>query len=479
MTGKSKLWMIAALLFFAAGLLYVGHRVPTFATMDGAENETSTGSMPSGIFGTIDEKQTLYFAYSDESLTAYIEGASAAYGEHHNVRVIPQLIAEGDFVEAIHEATMQTNEVPDLYLLNHDSLEKAYLAGLAAPIHDSTKIVTGAYFPQTALSAVTYQDKLLAYPFSYETSILLYNKTYLREWALQQAHTEAALSSSGEEGSEEAMSLDEEAVQSRADEILAQALPTTVNDILNIANTFDVPQLVDGVFLWDVSDIFYNYWFVGSYMQLGGEDGDDRTVVNINNPEAIASLEVYQSLNQFFSIASDTVSYDSILNDFLAGKSVFTIVTTDAVQRLANASANGEFPYEYGFSRIPNVSDLLQSRSMSVTQGIVVNGYSTHKEEANQFAAFLATEYAQNMYEKTGMMSAALMTATASSDLSIFLAEYESGIPLPKMMEASNYWLRLELLFSKVWNGGNVPQLVEELSDQILLQLSDSVTSMR
>lgn len=36
------------------------------------------------------------------------------------------------------------------------------------------------------LAAATYKDKLLGYPFYFETSSLLYNKTYLRDLAVAQ-----------------------------------------------------------------------------------------------------------------------------------------------------------------------------------------------------------------------------------------------------------------------------------------------------
>ena len=69
-------------------------------------------------------------------------------------------------------------------------------------------------------------------------------------------------------------------------------------------------------------------------MIVGGETGDDAGNININNEEAISCLEVYKALNQFFYIESDTVTYDSVIQDFIDGKTVFTIGTTDVAERL-------------------------------------------------------------------------------------------------------------------------------------------------
>ena len=127
------------------------------------------------------------------------------------------------------------------------------------------------HFPQVALDAVTYKGKQVAYPLYFETSVLLYNETYLKDWAKQQAvrEAEAAKGTEEAEGATE-IQQDEAALQARADEILKTAVPETIDDILKVADTFDPPENVEGIFKWDVSDIFYNYYFVGNYMDVGG-----------------------------------------------------------------------------------------------------------------------------------------------------------------------------------------------------------------
>ena len=39
------------------------------------------------------------------------------------------------------------------------------------------------------------------------------------------------------------------------------------------------------------------------------------------------------------------------------------------------------------------------------------------------------------------------------------------------MMEASNYWIQLEVLFAKVWNGEDVSTIVEQLDQQMRTQI--------
>lgn len=380
-------------------------------------------------------EETIYFWYSEEALSEYINSAAVAFSEKENVRVIPVLTSEGAYLEAINKASLAEEQAPDAYLVSNDSLEKAYLAGLATEISDEGGICNEQYFPQTALSAVTYHGKKVAYPLCYETSILVYNANYMQEWAEQ---------------NEKENFLDE--------------LPATIDDILNIADTYETPEGVEGVMEWDVSDIFYNYWVVGNYMIVGGDAGDDKDNIQINNQETIQCLEIYEALNQFFFIESDKVTYDSVVQDFIDGKIVFTIGTTDIVKRLEDAKAEGSFAYEYGLITMPDVSEKLKSRSLSVTNAVAVNGYSAKKELANRFAAYLAKDYAGSLYERSGKVPANNEANALYGPLQVFAMEYGKSIPMPKMMETANFWMRLEIVFSKVWNGADVSEQVAELA---------------
>lgn len=461
---QKRLMAAAAVAVMAAAVLYGS----TFGMEEGEEETALPWSQ---------DKETIYFWYSDDSLTNFINSAAVSFGERENVRVIPVLNSEEEYLEAINQASVNTSQVPDAYLIGHDSLEKAYLAGLAARIQDAEGVCSASNFPEAALSAVSYQGMTVAYPFSFETSALVYNETYLREWASQTAmreQLEAGAEENDPEENSDGIPVDEEVLAADTENYFQNAVPATVDDILNIANTFDVPMGVDGVMKWDVSDIFYNYWFVGNYMIVGGDAGDDYRNVNIANPETIQCLEVYKALNQFFFIESDTVTYDSVITDFCEGKTVFTIGTTDVAARLEEAQENGELNFEYGIASLPQISGELKSRGMSVTSAVAINGYSLHEELANRFAAYLVDECADSLYERTGKVSANLHADADNGALQIFKQEYAGSVPLPKMMETGNFWLQLEGLFSKVWNGADVTQLVEELAAGIEAQIEAS-----
>lgn len=379
-------------------------------------------------------EETIYFWYSEEALSEYINSAAVAFSEKEDVRVIPVLKSESAYLEAINEASLAENQAPDAYLLSHDSLEKAYLAGLAEEISDGENICNEQHFPEAALAAVTYHGKKVGYPLCYETTVLVYNAVYLQDWAQQNER-----------------------------ENFLDAIPATVDDILNIADTYETPEGVDSVLEWDVSDIFYNYWVVGNYMIVGGDTGDDKNNIQINNSSTIACLEIYEALNQFFFIESDKVTYDKVVQDFIDGKIVFTIGTTDIVRRLEEAKADGSFAYDYGLITMPDVSEELKSRSLSVTNVVAINGYSEKKELANRFAKYLVDDYADNLYERSGKVPANSEANAGHEALMVFAMEYGESVSMPKMMETANFWMKLEILFSKVWNGADVPEQVSEL----------------
>lgn len=447
---KKRIFAVLAVVCLGAAAIY------------GSTGEMSAAGEAERGLSLFGHKDTIYFWYSDDTLTDYINSAAVSFGEERGVRVLPKLTSHSEYLEELNQASLHSEQIPDAYMISNDSLEKAYLAGLASEIEDEGGICNETNFPAAALSAVSYKGKMVAYPLFYETSALVYNETYLEEWSKQQAKI------SPEEGD---VLLEGEALEAKAAEYMASAIPATMDDILNVADTFDVPEGVEGIMKWDVSDIFYNYWFVGNYMIIGGDPGDDAAVMDIDNQETIQCLEVYKALNQFFSMESDTIDYDSVVGDFIDGKMVFTIATTDIVDKLSEAKASGRLDFEYGIAPMPEVSEELESRSLSVTNAIAVNGYSTRKELANEFAAYLTDGYVDKLYEKSGRFAANQGVNQDNGAMQIFMQEYAESVPLPKLIETSNFWLQLEILFSKVWNGADVAEQVSQLAGQVVTQV--------
>lgn len=523
---KKRLMAILLIALAAAGIFAIGK-----SGMPVKEKEQSEDS---SLFSN-HNKDSIYLWYTDDALTTYLSSAAVAYNETHDARIVPVLESGLDYVETINRNSVESN-VPDLYVISNDALEKAYLAGLAVPVEPTVNMEET--FIGKGLAAATYKDKLLGYPFYFETSSLLYNKTYLRDLAVAQLLQEQeeaaaqevqenvdsasgdttqsssdtgsadATQSSSDTGSgdaaqsssktgnadtaqsssdtgssdtatdssdsqtteavEEESSFTEEQIEAKIEEYL----PKTIEDIQTFGDMYDAPEQVESVFKWDVTDIFYNYFFIGNAINMGGESGWDTEQVDIYNLNAIQSMTAYQNLNNFFSIDTSAISYESTLNDFMEGKVVFTVATSDAVATLEQAKQDGTFAYEYGFVTTPSFKAEEPSSSLSVTNCVAINGYSTNQEVANDFARYLTCEYNDILYDRSGKVSAQKDMEYPYEALQVFAKEYETSVPIPKMLETSNYWLKLEALFAEIWNGADANEELKKLSEQIKYQIT-------
>lgn len=427
MTLKKKLVQAGIAVAACAAMIAAGHHVGTFSK---SEQENSP------LFFT--QKQVLKLWYTDEAYTDFLNSAAVNYSElQDQVRVEPELVSASEYLEQISRVSVQ-DEGPDLFILSNESLEKAYLAGLAAVIDEENSALNSEHYHQSSRNAVTYHGKLIGYPLSFETAALVYNQTYLEQLGESSA-------------------------------------PTNIDEILEFADGHDAPENVEAFMRWDVSHIFYNYEFATDALKLGGDAGDDTAQVDLYNLETIQGMQIFQNLGQFFSIDQSEVSYDSTMRDFIDGKLIFTIATTDVVNTLEKAREEGRFPYAYGISEVPDPSAELTGSALSVTNAVVVNGYSTKQKEAEAFASYLTGDAASSLYEMTGKMPANRMAdlpADRKDKLESFYSCYEESIPMPKMMETSNFWVYFEIALINISDGADVNTQMRELSEKIMTQVT-------
>ena len=512
--------IICAILILSLGLslFYVGYRTddPLYG---GTSAEETTVPDENAV---VEDENTLTLWYTDDALTDYLTAEALSYQSQTGIKVNPVLVSGVEYLEHINSASLtpesERRELPpDVYITTHDTLLRAYLSNLAVKVSDAEEFLNEEYYPKTALNAVTCYGDYVGYPLYYETNYFLYNKTYMASIAQNRIESEAdalegeaateelensdetpenseildisedkeneepeEAADEGEAGDEEGdpMGSEDSDISEEALERLATMIPATLDDITTFANNYDAPEAVESVFEWDVTDIFYNYFFVGNYMEVGGEDGDNTAVFNIYNQQAVDCLSVYQSMNQFFSIDADEVSYDKILDDFIQGKTVFTVATTDAIAKIEEAKAKGEFDFDFGVTYLPDISTLLKARGLSVTTAAAVNGYSDRIEMASDFARFLTVEKSQELYKKAGKIACRSDVQYDNEEIGNIMAEYEKSVPLPKMVEAINYWVQLEIAFTKIWNGADPDETLKELSDTIGGQIEEIKLSL-
>ncbi len=208
-------------------------------------------------------------------------------------------------------------------------------------------------------------------------------------------------------------------------------------------------------------------------MDIGGRYGDDRNVVEIYNENTVECLTVYQSLHQFFSIDSRESDYQAVLDTFLDGKTIFMIATTDAVASIVQAQYEGRFVWDYSVAPLPGVDSEHEARGLSATNAIIVNGYTEHRSEADDFARYLTNDSIETFFQRTGKLAAANGVDDYIVDATdLARGMYKVSVPLPELIELSDLWVELGLAYTLIWNGADVDETLSELQDTIENQLN-------
>lgn len=122
-----------------------------------AEEPGTEGKQPDVKTDAYDLADTdLTVWYEDPSYEDFFEYAARQYFEQTGVKAAFKCQDTLDYIGMIYDNTMQGEDYPDVYLLNGDELEEAYLYGLAMENEDG-----GSYegASQKSVKASTYEDK--------------------------------------------------------------------------------------------------------------------------------------------------------------------------------------------------------------------------------------------------------------------------------------------------------------------------------
>lgn len=399
------------------------------------------------------EKLTLW--YTDEKLSPYLVESASEFEEQNHVEITLQLVTAVDYIEHINTASISDLGGPDLFITSSELLEKARLAGITVENDSFTDRELEMYFPRQALSAASCGGALMAYPFYFETCCLLYNKNYV------------------------------------------DTAPAAIDDILAYADSYEGSEetaQVENIFKWNVADIFSNFFFIANYVNLGGETGDDPSQVQLMADEVTACLQYYQSLNAFFAIDAEEVTTENVIQEFIDGKTVYTIAKTDAIAQIdaaiAAQAAEGETSeeegaegeasetegteaegYFYGIAQVPDLTSELATKGLSVTNSVVVNAYSSQRDLAKSFARYLTCDKAGDLYALTGKMPVRLDVEYENPEMTVLLEQYENSVEVPKLTDLSNYWIEMEIAFANIWQGSDAQTEAESVAQEMMAQL--------
>ena len=91
---------------------------------------------------------------------------------------------------------------------------------------------------------------------------------------------------------------------------------------------------------------------------------------------------------------------------------------------------------------------------------------------ANNFAIYLTEYDTDSLFGRAGKLPVySNGTTYTDPNVEAFREEYENSVPMPKMIETSNFWVELEIAFAKIWDGDDANADLKALSEKIMSQV--------
>ncbi len=395
------------------------------------EDETTTEDETVSQAVVEDEPVDINLWYSNEAFSGYLQYCAAQYETANtNVHINLEYIPESDYVDTLTSEAIKPGKV-DLYLIDNDRLEQVKLAGIAAE-NRMTDIYNVYNYSQTALDACMYNGKMIAYPLSFDTSFLIYNKDYAQD-----------------------------------------ADMTNFDAIKLFAENVEVPagSNITSVFTCDLQDIFYNYGYLGAYLNIGGRSGDDRTSIFDITDELTSATELYKQLIEYFYIDLNSVDYYSCINDFEKGSIVFTIGDMNMYQRAKNQDG-----LNVGAAPFPDMSADIKSAPLSVTTMVAVNPFSDNTTVVESFAKFLTYTNVEQLYVQAGV-PACRRIDNDDENLNMIYESYDKSVPKLKLMYSDEFYALLEVTMHRLADGTGDVKILSNVRDYLYQNWQSENTS--
>lgn len=330
----------------------------------------------------------LIFWYDDKTYTPYFEAAAKSYFDKTGIKVAVQCQDTIDYMGDIYDKTMKDEAFPDVYLISGDNLEEAYLYGLVS--------VNGKGVPEgiseNAVTASTYGEWLLGYPLSFDTCVFVFQTDYFGN------------------------------------------APQSLQSIIDYSNENEPADDVKYLLEWDVNDPFYDFLFVSSGVSFEKTPGESLKVV-YNEELYQQNLAYFEGILASFSVDAANVSEESIVENFLSGRTLSAIIDTDSLYKLEG--------HDYAVMKMPNLNETLPTTSCAVTDMLVVNDFSDKGDLASDFAEYVTVELADKLYDMTGHYSV-IPSEQPEWTEQVAHAVYDTAVLMPDSQDAKDFWVSLQ-----------------------------------
>lgn len=372
----------------------------------------------------IQQDYDLTLWYYDESLTPYVEQLSQDYFRKEGLRIGCELVSVVSFFENMNQLNVDGDGAPDLYITDTSRLEQAYLGSLAKE-NAYPDIYSLKNYSVKALTSVRYGGKQVGYPLCFDMEYFAYNKDYL----------------------------------DRA----PQSFEKIAADSESFVKQEESP--VDMVILYDINDLLFNYHFIGSVLNLGGDAGDDDSSIEINKEQGINALTAYKDFTSKVNISRNTTTYELAENSFVFGRSMTAILKCSSLAALNREHTNFEI------AKMPAVNDAIDSKALSTTWCVCVNPMTQNTKDAEKLAKYMTFDNTNSIYDLTGFMSCKRMDYTGAGYNEVYVL-YDDTTSLPKFIETEEIWKDIKLMFQNVNDGTEPQDAFNNLETSVYLQLA-------
>ena len=355
--------------------------------------------------------------YQKEEEEQFLLEAAEAFEEKYSIEVESHCVKKTDYLKEI-ALKSKGNEAPDLYFISNGQLQQAKQYGIAKQVEFFPQQFLEENYPKTAINAGSLQDGVYGYPLYFDTYFLLYHSEDVRY------------------------------------------APTTFDEMIEYGEQLSDKKDNTNLFKWDLTDPYTNFMFLGDSMELFGDTGDDTSLFKINNYQTIEAMKYFQELNNLPIGTMKTVDYETVLSSIEHNEAVFAICETDAINRIPKNSS-------YKVALLPDLTDEIESNSLSITELAVVNEQSKQQKAAELFASYLSYEFANQQYDTIGRLSAKKGIFYEDERLQMIYRQYEKSMPIPKGKVMEYFWNYMRIANENIWNGATVSRQMDEVQKKM------------
>jgi len=338
---------------------------------------------------------TLTIWTSSENVKDSITTMANAFEKDYKAKVEINVLNK-DLTSQFKTAAL-TGKGPDIFAWAHDVIGELASSGLIEPITLPKKLQKELL--PVAVSAFTYQGKVYGYPYDLEAVALIYNKSFIK------------------------------------------TPPSTMKELITIAQKFNDPTKKTYGFLYDVGNFFFSFPLLsagGGYIYKDNNGKLDVNDVGLANAGAISGGNFIQSLIEKNIMPSST-DYSISMEKMKEGLLAMTINGPWAIKDLKKSNI------DYGISTIPTLNGS-RPKPFVGTHGFIIRRSSQNKKLAKEFIEnyLVSKEGILSLYEADprgpSRKDVLEILSKKDNDLKEFMNSAKDGIPMPNVPEMSIVW---------------------------------------